>query len=397
MKSATAQGAAPGGRTAADRARAPRRRRPAPHRPSSSSVTRRSRSRTRLAARPGAVVRRPGAAARHRPCAAAGGTGAGGTARDARPAVRRRAAAAAARPLERWSKRMQRQGAAATVLTAASPTLTGYGRIVRQDGAHHRHRRAPRRDAGTAGDPRNQQRHLRLRPRSRSSTRFAPSDPPTRRASTTCPIWCGSIASAGWSSRPCRWTTRPRSSASTAAGAGDRGGAPARPQERRADGGRRHARRSGHRPGSNRTSRSAPTRSSTRASTSQGRTAIGARCELHSSVRIVDATLGDEVFVNNFCVIAESRVGSGAKLGPFAHIRPQSDVGEQAHVGNFVELKKTTLGRGSKANHLAYLGDATIGEQRQHRRRHDHLQLRRRRPRTRPSSRTAPSSAATPS
>jgi bifunctional UDP-N-acetylglucosamine pyrophosphorylase/glucosamine-1-phosphate N-acetyltransferase len=94
----------------------------------------------------------------------------------------------------------------------------------------------------------------------------------------------------------------------------------------------------------------------------QGSTTIGARCEIQTSVRIADATLGDDVFVNSFCVIVESRIRSGARLGPFAHIRPQSDVGEQAHVGNFVELKKTTLGRGSKANHLAYLGDATIGE-----------------------------------
>jgi bifunctional UDP-N-acetylglucosamine pyrophosphorylase/glucosamine-1-phosphate N-acetyltransferase len=94
----------------------------------------------------------------------------------------------------------------------------------------------------------------------------------------------------------------------------------------------------------------------------QGKTTIGARCELHSNVRIVDSTIDDDVFVNSFCVIAESRVRAGAKLGPFAHIRPHSDVGEQAHVGNFVELKKTVLGRGSKANHLAYLGDATIGE-----------------------------------
>ena len=57
-----------------------------------------------------------------------------------------------------------------------------------------------------------------------------------------------------------------------------------------------------------------------------------------------------------------ARSSRGAKLGPFAHIRPDSHVGEDAHVGNFVELKKTTLGRGSKANHLAYLGDAVIGE-----------------------------------
>jgi bifunctional UDP-N-acetylglucosamine pyrophosphorylase/glucosamine-1-phosphate N-acetyltransferase len=94
----------------------------------------------------------------------------------------------------------------------------------------------------------------------------------------------------------------------------------------------------------------------------EGRTRIGSGCEIHSGVRIVDSTIDDGVLINNFCVITESHVASGAKLGPFAHIRPQSDVGEQAHVGNFVELKKTSLGRGAKANHLAYLGDATIGE-----------------------------------
>ena len=66
--------------------------------------------------------------------------------------------------------------------------------------------------------------------------------------------------------------------------------------------------------------------------------------------------------VATVCVICDSHVAPGARLGPFTHIRPQSDVGEQAHVGNFVELKKTSLGRGAKANHLAYLGDATIGE-----------------------------------
>jgi bifunctional UDP-N-acetylglucosamine pyrophosphorylase/glucosamine-1-phosphate N-acetyltransferase len=94
----------------------------------------------------------------------------------------------------------------------------------------------------------------------------------------------------------------------------------------------------------------------------QGRTRIGARCELQSNVRIVNGTLDDDVFVNSFSVIRESRVRAGAQIGPFAHLRPQSDVGEHAHVGNFVELKKTSLGRGSKANHLAYLGDAVIGE-----------------------------------
>jgi bifunctional UDP-N-acetylglucosamine pyrophosphorylase / glucosamine-1-phosphate N-acetyltransferase len=94
----------------------------------------------------------------------------------------------------------------------------------------------------------------------------------------------------------------------------------------------------------------------------EGQTRIGARCEIHSGVRLINASIDDGVVINNFCVIIDSHVSSGAKIGPFAHLRPQSDVGEDAHVGNFVELKKTSLGRGSKANHLAYLGDSTIGE-----------------------------------
>ena len=94
----------------------------------------------------------------------------------------------------------------------------------------------------------------------------------------------------------------------------------------------------------------------------EGQTRIGARCRIHSGVRLVNTSIDDDVVINNFCVLIDSHVSSGAKIGPFAHLRPQSDVGQDAHVGNFVELKKTSLGRGSKANHLAYLGDATIGE-----------------------------------
>jgi bifunctional UDP-N-acetylglucosamine pyrophosphorylase / glucosamine-1-phosphate N-acetyltransferase len=94
----------------------------------------------------------------------------------------------------------------------------------------------------------------------------------------------------------------------------------------------------------------------------EGRSHIGSGCEIHAGVRIVDSTIDDGVVVNNYCVISESHVRAGARVGPFAHLRPQSDVGEGAHVGNFTELKKTTLGKGSKANHLSYLGDATIGE-----------------------------------
>ena len=94
----------------------------------------------------------------------------------------------------------------------------------------------------------------------------------------------------------------------------------------------------------------------------EGKTRLGSGCEIHAGVRIVDSVLGDGVVVNNFCVIRESHIENGAQVGPFAQIRPDSHVGEGAHIGNFVELKKTRLGKGSKANHLAYLGDATIGE-----------------------------------
>jgi len=94
----------------------------------------------------------------------------------------------------------------------------------------------------------------------------------------------------------------------------------------------------------------------------EGRTRIGSNCEIHANVRIVDSTLEDRVTVFNFCMINGAHVASGARIGPFAHLRPEADVREDARVGNFVELKKTVLGARSKANHLTYLGDATIGE-----------------------------------
>jgi bifunctional UDP-N-acetylglucosamine pyrophosphorylase/glucosamine-1-phosphate N-acetyltransferase len=93
----------------------------------------------------------------------------------------------------------------------------------------------------------------------------------------------------------------------------------------------------------------------------EGRTSIGQGCEIHAGSRIVDSVIGDRVVVNNYCVITSSRIDDGAIVGPFARLRPDSHVMNDAHVGNFVELKKTTLGPGSKANHLAYLGDSTIG------------------------------------
>ena len=94
----------------------------------------------------------------------------------------------------------------------------------------------------------------------------------------------------------------------------------------------------------------------------QGSTTIGEGCRIQAGCRLTNAV--DRGPASRFSITRSSpirRVGAGARIGPFAHIRPQSDVGEDAHVGNFVELKKTSMARGAKANHLAYLGDATIG------------------------------------
>jgi bifunctional UDP-N-acetylglucosamine pyrophosphorylase / glucosamine-1-phosphate N-acetyltransferase len=95
--------------------------------------------------------------------------------------------------------------------------------------------------------------------------------------------------------------------------------------------------------------------------TLEGNTRIGSACEIQANVRITDSEIGDRVSINNFCLIVGARVADGAAVGPFAHLRPETIVGEGAKVGNFVELKKTTMGPGSKASHLSYLGDATIG------------------------------------
>jgi bifunctional UDP-N-acetylglucosamine pyrophosphorylase/glucosamine-1-phosphate N-acetyltransferase len=88
---------------------------------------------------------------------------------------------------------------------------------------------------------------------------------------------------------------------------------------------------------------------------------VGAGCEIHSWVRLVDATIGDGAAILNHCVLTNVTVGSGSSVGPFAHLRNETAIGAGAKVGNFVELKKAALGERSKAMHLAYLGDAVIG------------------------------------
>jgi bifunctional UDP-N-acetylglucosamine pyrophosphorylase/glucosamine-1-phosphate N-acetyltransferase len=93
-----------------------------------------------------------------------------------------------------------------------------------------------------------------------------------------------------------------------------------------------------------------------------GRTKIGADCRIRSYSVITNCEIGDGVLLRPGCILEDSIVRKGAQLGPYSHLRPGSDIGEGAHVGNFVETKKVKLGKGSKANHLTYLGDSEIGE-----------------------------------
>jgi bifunctional UDP-N-acetylglucosamine pyrophosphorylase/glucosamine-1-phosphate N-acetyltransferase len=96
--------------------------------------------------------------------------------------------------------------------------------------------------------------------------------------------------------------------------------------------------------------------------TLEGRTIIGEDCIIRSQTRISDSVLGHRVVVQDHCVIRDSRLEDDAAVGPFAHLRPGAVLRRASKVGNFVEMKKAELGEGSKANHLSYLGDATIGK-----------------------------------
>jgi len=94
----------------------------------------------------------------------------------------------------------------------------------------------------------------------------------------------------------------------------------------------------------------------------RGKTRIGRGVLIGQGCVIADSEIADGAQILPYSHLTEARVAAGAIVGPFARLRPGAQVGEQAHVGNFVELKKTVLGKGSKANHLSYLGDAVIGE-----------------------------------
>jgi bifunctional UDP-N-acetylglucosamine pyrophosphorylase/glucosamine-1-phosphate N-acetyltransferase len=92
-----------------------------------------------------------------------------------------------------------------------------------------------------------------------------------------------------------------------------------------------------------------------------GSTRIGRHCRIRSYSVIRDSEIADGVLIRNGSILDNAHVATNAIIGPYSHLRPGSNIGEAAHVGNFVETKKITLGKGSKANHLTYLGDAEIG------------------------------------
>ena len=94
----------------------------------------------------------------------------------------------------------------------------------------------------------------------------------------------------------------------------------------------------------------------------RGRSAIGQECTIEISCSIADSEIGNSVHIKPSCVIDQSRIDDRAVIGPFAHLRPQTVIEEDARVGNFVEVKKSRIGKGSKANHLTYIGDTTIGK-----------------------------------
>lgn len=92
-----------------------------------------------------------------------------------------------------------------------------------------------------------------------------------------------------------------------------------------------------------------------------GQTKIGVRCTIRTGGVLMNAVLGNDVTVEPHCVVAQSRLDDGVIIGPFARLRPDNHLKAGSRIGNFVELKKSTLGEGTKAMHLTYLGDARVG------------------------------------
>jgi bifunctional UDP-N-acetylglucosamine pyrophosphorylase/glucosamine-1-phosphate N-acetyltransferase len=93
----------------------------------------------------------------------------------------------------------------------------------------------------------------------------------------------------------------------------------------------------------------------------EGKTEVGASCRIGLGVHLLDTVIGDQVTIRDYVVSTRAHCRKGSVIGPFAHLRPETDLGEEAHLGNFVETKKAAIGPGAKVNHLSYIGDAQVG------------------------------------
>jgi len=93
----------------------------------------------------------------------------------------------------------------------------------------------------------------------------------------------------------------------------------------------------------------------------EGRVVLGNGAKVGANCILRDVTVGEGTQILPFSLLEEASVGANARIGPYARIRPGTELADEVHVGNFVEVKASTMGRGSKANHLAYVGDATVG------------------------------------
>jgi bifunctional UDP-N-acetylglucosamine pyrophosphorylase/glucosamine-1-phosphate N-acetyltransferase len=94
----------------------------------------------------------------------------------------------------------------------------------------------------------------------------------------------------------------------------------------------------------------------------EGTVKIGHRCHIGPNVVLRDTVLGDDVVIKPYCDITEAKIGQHCEIGPFARIRPGTELAEKVKIGNFVETKKAKIAKGSKVNHLTYVGDAVVGE-----------------------------------
>jgi len=93
----------------------------------------------------------------------------------------------------------------------------------------------------------------------------------------------------------------------------------------------------------------------------EGNNQIGSNVTIGPHCHLIDAVIGDNVTIKSHTVIEQSQIGAGCVVGPFARLRPGTQLSEECKIGNFVETKKAVLGAGSKINHLSYVGDATLG------------------------------------